>query len=311
LIFTFIRNKNRNKGVINYSMAIEKINIGWLKDYTETKFAPKTLLSLIFNEDGSKIQEKLRLSNLTVDNKIIGTIEKADQLTTTDVGSVNQPVYFKDGVPKEIEYTIKKSVPSDAVFTDTTYSTATKDKEGLMSASDKKKLDELSTLEIPEIPEQIKYSAGEGLSLTGTKFSHAAPSSPLGPLVSNGRTYVTGLTFDNYGHVTGYTTGTENVQNFTLSPATESKIGGVKPGTGLEVKDDGTLNVTISAGTNFELKPATSTSLGGILADPNGAITVNENGKVTLKNNYAGSASDGGSATSAEKLTSGTIGSET
>lgn len=302
----------------------ETMNYGWLQDYQGVKFAPKTLLPYIFNIDGIPIEQNLELQNLKVINQITGTADNsinASKLSNIEIkegtrvwtpmseGSNSKPIYFEKGVPKEIGYTIEKSVPSDAVFTDTTYSTATQQKEGLMSAEDKIKLDGLS---IPEIPDQIKYKAGNGLSLdaAGTTFSHADTSNAQ-TFTSNNRTYVTGLTFDNYGHVTGYTTGTENVQNFTLSPATESKIGGVKPGTGLEVKDDGTLNVTISAGTNFELKPATSTSLGGVLADPNGAINVDTKGIVTLKNNYAGSVSDGGSATSAEKLTSGTIGSET
>lgn len=42
---------------------------------------------------------------------------------------------------KDSGFTIAKSVPSDAIFTDTTYSVATASKEGLMSAADKKKLD--------------------------------------------------------------------------------------------------------------------------------------------------------------------------
>lgn len=36
-------------------------------------------------------------------------------------GSVTNPIYFADGVPTPCTYTIEKSVPSDAVFTDTTY----------------------------------------------------------------------------------------------------------------------------------------------------------------------------------------------
>lgn len=56
------------------------------------------------------------------------------------------------------------------------------------------------------------YTAGSGLSLAGTEFSHADTSS-AGNLTASSRRYVTGLTFDTYGHVTGYTTGTETVVN--------------------------------------------------------------------------------------------------
>ena len=52
------------------------------------------------------------------DGKIPGTVVNADKLTT-NAGSTTQPVYFADGVPKAITYTLGKSVPSDAKFTDT------------------------------------------------------------------------------------------------------------------------------------------------------------------------------------------------
>ena len=45
----------------------------------------------------------------------------ADKLSTS-AGSATQPVYFSDGKPVACNYTLNKSVPSDAVFTDTTYS---------------------------------------------------------------------------------------------------------------------------------------------------------------------------------------------
>lgn len=54
------------------------------------------------------------------------------------------------------------------------------------------------------------YTAGSGLSLSGTTFSHSDTSTAAN-LTASGRRYVTGLTFDTYGHVTGYTTGTETV----------------------------------------------------------------------------------------------------
>lgn len=38
-----------------------------------------------------------------------------------DAGSATNPIYFADGVPTPCTYTVEKSVPSDAVFTDTTY----------------------------------------------------------------------------------------------------------------------------------------------------------------------------------------------
>lgn len=63
----------------------------------------------------------------------------------TNAGSVTQPVYFANGVPVKTTYTLGASVPSGAKFTDTTYSAATTSTAGLMSASDKSKLDGIAT----------------------------------------------------------------------------------------------------------------------------------------------------------------------
>lgn len=49
------------------------------------------------------------------------TASSATQLSTS-AGSATQPVYFSNGKPAAIAYTIGKSVPSNAVFTNTTYS---------------------------------------------------------------------------------------------------------------------------------------------------------------------------------------------
>lgn len=56
------------------------------------------------------------------------------------------------------------------------------------------------------------FTANSPTSPTIT-LSHAGKASGLSNLTASGRKYVTGLTFDDYGHVTGYTTGTETVTN--------------------------------------------------------------------------------------------------
>ena len=64
------------------------------------------------------------------------------------------------------------------------------------------------------------YSAGSGItkntsSTTAGAFSHYTPSTVATNLTASGRRYITGMTFDTYGHVTGYTTGTESNQDVT------------------------------------------------------------------------------------------------
>ena len=52
--------------------------------------------------------------------KYSGTSTSATKLTAS-AGSLTQPIYFEDGVPVATSHTLEKSVPADAVFTDTLY----------------------------------------------------------------------------------------------------------------------------------------------------------------------------------------------
>ena len=51
-----------------------------------------------------------------------GSANSAVKLDTATAGSATQPVYFTGGKPTACSYTLGKSVPSNAVFTDTVYS---------------------------------------------------------------------------------------------------------------------------------------------------------------------------------------------
>lgn len=73
-----------------------------------------------------------------------GAATSANKLNT-DAGSATKPVYFKNGVPVAGTYELNKTVPSNAVFTDTTYSAATTSANGLMSSADKTKLNGIAT----------------------------------------------------------------------------------------------------------------------------------------------------------------------
>ena len=79
-----------------------------------------------------------------------GAATSANKLNT-NAGSATQPVYFANGIPVACTYTLGKSVPSNAVFTDTTYSVATASANGLMSASDKSKLDAMVIATVSEV----------------------------------------------------------------------------------------------------------------------------------------------------------------
>jgi len=77
------------------------------------------------------------------------------------------------------------------------------------------------------------YSAGGGLGLSGTTFSHSDTSSQAS-VNNSGRTYIQDISLDGYGHVTSLSSATETVTNTdtntTYSTATSSTLGLVKIG---------------------------------------------------------------------------------
>ena len=62
-------------------------------------------------------------STITIDN--VSNATTATKVGSTTVGSSTTPIYLNNGTPTALSYTIAKSVPADAVFTDTTYSVFT------------------------------------------------------------------------------------------------------------------------------------------------------------------------------------------
>lgn len=64
-----------------------------------------------------------------------GSANSAVKLDTAAAGSATQPVYFADGKPVATTYTLGKSVPADAVFTDTNTHYASKNVVGSSTAT--------------------------------------------------------------------------------------------------------------------------------------------------------------------------------
>ena len=109
--------------------------------------------------------------------------------------SIENPAFvYKNGRFQEIfnGHTIEKDVPSNAVFTDTTYNDATTSVHGLMSATDKGKIDKLSfdsnnkinSSIIPDI--YVKTSGNQTIS--DTKTFSAMPVASAGLCVGNSGT---------------------------------------------------------------------------------------------------------------------------
>lgn len=221
-----------------------------------------------------------------------GNASTATKLSTSTAGSATQPVYFSDGKPVACTYTLGKSVPSDAKFTDTvyshpttsgnkhipsggssgqilrwsadgtaawgndnntTYSPATATNTGLLSATDKVKLD--------------------GIENGANKYIHPAYTAKASGLYK--------ITVDATGHVSVTTTVTKDDITALGIPSTNTTY---------------TVGTTSYSGTT-KLYTETGTATDGTMTQ--NAITTALN---THIHNYAGSSSAGGSANSALKL---------
>lgn len=108
--------------------------------------------SLVGNADTAS-----KLGNETIGGtaKPIYLKEGAATPCSSLVGSKIQPIYMDEGTLIRCDYTLERSVPADAIFTDTTYGTATSDKSGLMSAQDKEFLDFIKQFFVSSNPNQI------------------------------------------------------------------------------------------------------------------------------------------------------------
>lgn len=112
---------------------------------------------------------------------ISGKQDKSTAVThsaNTAVGSTSKPVYIAaDGKATPITHSVNSDVPSNAKFTDTTYNDATQSVHGLMTAADKKKLDDLDASRFMNLNNSAVVIYGAG----GTAQWYR-----LGTLVSSG-----------------------------------------------------------------------------------------------------------------------------
>lgn len=97
------------------------------------------------------------------------------------------------------------------------------------------------------------YTAGNGLDLTGTVFSHEDTSS-VANSNNSGNTFIQDLTFDEFGHVTGVTTGTATDNDTLPTGGTNINVSGST--VNLDTSLTGLTDVTTSAVSigNWEIK---------------------------------------------------------
>ncbi len=107
---------------------------------------------------------------------------------TSTVGGTTTPIYLKDGVPTALSYTIAKSVPSNAVFTDTwrpVVNNLTSDStDSSLSAAQGKALKAL--IDALPTPMQFKGSLGTGGTITSLPTASASNEGYTYKVITNG-----------------------------------------------------------------------------------------------------------------------------
>ena len=91
------------------------------------------------NQQGDQVY----VYKLTSTNKWTVTVRESYSKVVAGTGLTS--TYASGAITLATEHTVGTDVPSDAVFTDTTYSVATTSTDGLMSSTDKTKLDGISS----------------------------------------------------------------------------------------------------------------------------------------------------------------------
>ena len=154
------------------------------------------------------------------------TLEEYNSLETKD----SDTLYFISN--RNIVY--KGELP----FPDSVTST----KDGIMSADDKKFIDGIN-YGYQYAMQEIDYDTVNEPQSTYIRWSLDDSTEAYCPAIKDGD-HGTWFWSIGFGDGIDSTTSPNYVMSVSLSPATTSAIGGVKPGTGCEVTADGTLNIT-------------------------------------------------------------------
>lgn len=88
---------------------------------------------------------------------------------TSNAGSSTQPVYFSGGKPVACSYTLSKSVPADALFTDHTY--------GNMKGATSSSAGSAGLVPAPNIGEQLKFLRADGAWVIPTNTTYSVGTS--------------------------------------------------------------------------------------------------------------------------------------
>ena len=123
---------NRDYGVQVNSDGTMKVNVPWTDTKVTSTASNTTKAYLVGSTSSSDSTGTLikdanvyldttegKLVATTFSGALSGNADTATKLGTSNVGGTTTPIYLSAGIPKALSYTIAKSVPSNAEFTDT------------------------------------------------------------------------------------------------------------------------------------------------------------------------------------------------
>lgn len=161
-------------------------------------------------------------------------------------GSATQPVYWNGSAWTNTTYTLGKSVPADAKFTDTVYTlpTASSTLGGVKTTSTVSATTGLTAC--PIIDGVVYYKDTNNTYTLAGLVGSTAIGTATNPIYWDGTKFVK----------TTYTLGKSVPEDakftdtvYTLPTASSSTLGGIKLGTGLTATADGTVNVSVGGAT--------------------------------------------------------------
>lgn len=172
------------------------------------------------------------------------TYTLAGLVGSTAIGTATNPIYWDGSKFVKTTYTLGKSVPADAKFTDTVYSLpiASSTLGGVKTTST---VTSTSGLTACPIIEGVPYYKNSTYTLAGLMGS-TAKGSATQPVYWNGTAW-TNTTHTLGASVPANAKFTDTV--YTLPIASSSVLGGIKLGTGLTAASDGTINVSVGGAT--------------------------------------------------------------
>ena len=161
-------------------------------------------------------------------------------------GSATQPVYWNGSAWTNTTYTLGKSVPADAKFTDTVYTlpTASSTLGGVKTTSTVSATTGLTAC--PIIDGVVYYKDTNNTYTLAGLVGSTAIGTATNPIYWDGAKFVK-TTYTLGKSVPADAKFTDTV--YTLPTASSSVLGGIKLGTGLTAAADGTVNVSVGGAT--------------------------------------------------------------